>query len=81
MVVKLKLHQKNIDAVINKGASVIQDHNDDRSKDWTLISVRLPKCLLKSLDEMRATSIGMTRNAWILQQFQKLLEDERHSQS
>jgi hypothetical protein len=76
MVVKAKLKQKSIDDVINKGANVIHDREDEPVKDWTLISVRLPKSLLKRIDEARTSSIGLTRNAWILQQFQKLLTSE-----
>jgi hypothetical protein len=75
MVVKAKVNQKYIEEIINKGADVTQDRisiNDE----WTMISVRLPKSLLKQIDECRETSLGMTRNAWILQQFQKILSDE-----
>lgn len=73
MVVKAKINQKSIDDVINKGADVIEDQVKKESNDWTLISVRLPKDLLKKIDQERSQSIGLTRNAWILQQFQKAI--------
>lgn len=73
MVVKSKCHQKSIEEVIDQGAHVIEDRVRV-SNDWTLISVRLPKEMLKIIDEARSKSVGLSRNAWILQQLQNALD-------
>lgn len=67
---------KKIEEFINKGGKVSADEKEDKD-EWTMISVRIPKSLLKQIDEKRSQFIGITRNTWILQLFQKeLLEKD-----
>ncbi len=64
---------KAIDQFINKGGKTKSDN--ENKDEWTLISLRLPKTLLDSVDAKRSKQIGLSRNAWILQMIQKGLQD------
>lgn len=75
MVVKAKINKKSIEEVLNKGADVVQDRDTTLQEEWKMISVRLPKSLLETMDKHRSSSIGLTRNAWILQKFQEILKE------
>lgn len=81
MVVKPKpikpQDNKDINEVINKGAHVREDSQTEKHEDkWIMISLRLPKPMLRQIDEKRKKKVGLSRNALILQKLQQWLEDE-----
>lgn len=62
-------YKKDEDAFINKGGKAKSDN-----AEWTMVSLRITKNLLKDLDSMRCNRLGMSRNAWILEAIQEKLK-------
>ncbi len=73
-----KSNEKEIEKIINKGGGGIEENQNSSEETkvdpWTLITVRLPKVLLKDIDDEVAGRFGLSRNAWILEAFQGKLK-------
>lgn len=67
-------NEKKIDDFINQGGKAIEDAHADPIDEWTMISLRLPKSMLAKIDAKRKETIGLTRNAFLLQIIQKQLD-------
>ncbi len=65
-----KEEKSKIDDVISKGGKVAEDTKKDK-EEWTMITVRLPKRMLKDMDIETGKRIGLSRNAWILEAIQE----------
>lgn len=80
MVVRKPLEKTNIsnidiDALISKGAHVIEDNKrEDSKKKSTHINLRIPKDMLKHIDEVMKKRVGISRIGWILEAIQEKLE-------
>ena len=70
---------KEIEKVINKGGKVAEESGKEeiaQKEEWTMITVRLPKWMLKDIDKETDDRPGLSRNAWILESLQEKLKDE-----
>ena len=67
-----KEDKSKIDEVINKGAKVKEDSKKEK-EEWTMITVRLPKRMIKGMDTEIEKRTGLSRNAWILEAFDEKL--------
>lgn len=74
MVISRK-HEKNIEKVIEKGGKT---SNEDLQNDWVVITLRLTKELLNSIEKCKSKRIGLTRNAWILEAIQEKLKSDEY---
>ena len=76
MTVKKKVEENDIPLdslkyeVISRGGHVKED---DKSEEWTCISLRISKGLLERISGSLLKRIGLTRNAWILEAIQEKL--------
>ena len=83
---KIKSVDIDVDALIDKGAPVKSDKvpadaekkNDTDEKpsesEWTHLNLRLPKTMLKQIDECLKARIGMPRSVWLLEALQEKLK-------
>ena len=73
MAVRKPLDKKtvDIDALIEKGASVKQDAS---VKKWTIFNVRIPSDMLNCVDYRVLKRIGLSRTGWVLEAIQEKLK-------
>lgn len=72
---KLTEKKIDVDALISKGAYVLEDNKHDNSKERIFISLGIPKYILKELDETLKECIGLSRTGWILQAIHEKLKN------
>ena len=66
MVIKRKMDKEEI---INRGGQVTADN--EKGNEWTSLNLRIPKGLVKAIDDRRGSRIGISRTAWILEAIQE----------
>lgn len=65
----------DIDALISKGANVIEDNKkESNQKKSTHINLRIPKDMLRKIDEVMKKRVGISRIGWILEAIQEKIE-------
>jgi predicted house-cleaning noncanonical NTP pyrophosphatase (MazG superfamily) len=69
MTIRGKANRKQIDEIISKGGAVPSSN----APEWTSISMRITKGLIKEIDENVKPRLAMTRTAWILEAIQEKL--------
>lgn len=69
---KVRVSDIDVDALIDKGGEVKSDKKSDG--DWTNINLRLPKSMLKQIDECLIDRIGLPRSVWLLEAIQEKLK-------
>ena len=62
----------DIEALISKGARVIQDVSNKKTSSQILL--RIPTFLLNLVDEAMKDRVGISRNGWILEAIQENLK-------
>lgn len=70
---KPKVEAADIEALINKGAKVKEDHIEE-SRNWVYINIRISPEMLKHVDKNVRAQVGIKRTGWILQAIQDKLE-------
>lgn len=73
---KPKLEPVEIEALIEKGASVKEDCKEKEEKKWTIINVRMSTEMLKNVDKFVSNRVGITRTGWILEAIHEKLKKE-----
>lgn len=78
MSVRKRLEKPNteevdVDALIEKGAKVKEDHVSD-SKKWVTINLRIASKMLEEVDETVDKRVGITRTGWILEAIHEKLK-------
>lgn len=75
---KPKVHDVDVDALIEKGAKVKEDH-DAESKKWTYMNLRIAVDMLKDVDHAVNERVGITRTGWILEAIYEKIKKENKS--
>lgn len=68
-----KYKEEEIEKIVNKGGKVAEESLKQEKEEWAMITVRLPKWMLKDIDKEINSRPGLSRNAWILEVFQNNL--------
>ena len=71
---KTKDKNVNIEALIDRGAPVKGETNLHQKKKWKFINIRIPEEMVKEMDSIRSSRVGITRNGWILESIQEKLK-------
>jgi len=64
----------DIDALIDKGAKVKEDHK--QVKEWTIINLRILSDMLKQVDRSVSNRVGISRTGWILEAIHEKLKKD-----
>lgn len=81
-LIEKKKFEKDIENIVNKGAPVKEDSNNDemlnppKKEKYKVITLRFPESFLKRIDMQNKKRTGLSRNAWILEAIQEKLDRE-----
>ncbi len=64
----------DVDKLIDRGAPVKEEVNEDEANEFFFVNLRVPKSMMKEINETVAQYHGLSRNGWMLQQFAKELK-------
>ncbi len=71
---KITKDEKLRNEIIERGGKVIEDNTCE--SEWTGLSLRIPKKLIKEIDHFKESRVGLSRNAWILEAIQEKLNKD-----
>lgn len=75
----VKINDKiDIDALIDAGAKVKEDHNE-KAKKWAMINLRIAFQMLQDVDKAVQERVGITRTGWMLEAIHEKLKKESHA--
>lgn len=70
---KPNVEEVDVDALIEKGAKVKEDHASDNKK-WVTINLRIASKMLEDVDETVDKRVGITRTGWVLEAIHEKLK-------
>lgn len=76
---KRKVVEADVEALIEKGAKVKEDHIAE-SRKWTYINLRITLEMLNDVDECVKKRVGITRTGWILEAVYEKIQRETNNE-
>ncbi len=73
------IQESEVDALIEKGAKVKEDHIAENKK-WAHVNIRIPVDMLKNVDKCVDSRVGITRTGWILEAIHEKIKRENETQ-
>lgn len=70
---KPEIEKVDVDALIDKGAKVREDHAAE-SKKWTYMNLRITVEMINEVDGAVEERVGITRTGWILEAIHEKLK-------